>query len=188
MSDSVSSPNILSSLSSPLELIEQKNEKEQFLRCHLEPNTKVMLPIEQITEVLKIAIGKIIPIPEMPSWVMGVCYWRGEIIWMLDLGHLIGLDSWYEQGINANNYNVLVLSQSNHADSKQKTTEKISLGLIISQVEDIEWCNPDVIQSPPTSAINAELAPFLRGYWLKPNGETIWTLDGLAIFAAMPRR
>ena len=185
MSDSVPSRNMLSS---SLELVEQKNEKEQFLRCHLEPNTKVMLPIEQITEVLKIAIGQIVPIPEMPSWVMGVYHWRGEIIWMLDLGHLIGLDSWYEQGINATNYNVLVLSESKHKKAKVKTKEKISLGLVITQVEDIEWCNPNFIQSPPTSAITAELAPFLRGYWLKPDGETIWTLDGLAIFAAIPQR
>ena len=168
-----------------MELLQPKNEEEQFLRFRLEPSTKVMLPIEQITEVLKIAIGHIVPIPEMPSWVMGVYNWRGEILWMLDLGHLIGLNSWYEQGINATNYTALVLSESNHKNAKVKAMERASLGLIITQVEDIEWCNPGVIHSPPASAITAELAPFLRGYWLKPDGETIWTLNGSAIFAVM---
>ena len=160
-------------------------EEEQFLRFRLEPDTKAMLPIEQITEVLKIAVGNIIPIPEMPTWVMGVHNWRGEILWMLDLGHLIGLNSWYETGINATNYNALVLSQDNSQNTQAKSIQKTSIGLIITQVEDIEWCNLDLIQPPPTSAVSAELAPFLRGYWLKSDGETIWVLNGLAIFAAM---
>lgn len=181
MSDS----NLSQNPSSSRELLQPKQEKEQFLRFRLEPDTKAMLPIEQITEVLKIAVGNIIPIPEMPTWVMGVHNWRGEILWMLDLGHLIGLNSWYETGINATNYNALVLSQDNSQNTKAKSIQKTSIGLIITQVEDIEWCNPDLIQSPPTSAISAELAPFLRGYWLKSDGETIWVLDGLAIFAAM---
>ncbi|MGK7949457.1 MAG: chemotaxis protein CheW [Xenococcaceae cyanobacterium] len=177
--------NLSQNLSLSRELLQPTNEEEQFLRFSLEPDTKLMLPIEQITEVLKIAVGNIVPIPEMPSWIVGVYNWRGEILWMADLGHLIGLNSWYETGINATTYNALVLSQNNHHNAQAKTTKKISLGLIITQVEDIEWCNPDVIQSPPASAVNAELVPFLRGYWLKPNGDTIWTLDGNAIFAAM---
>lgn len=181
MSDSNLSQNPLSSM----ELLQQKNEEEQFLRFSLEPDTKLMLPIKQITEVLKIAVGNIIPIPEMPAWVMGVYNWRGEILWMLDLGHLIGLNSWYETGINSTTYNALVLSEHNYQNSKAKKIKQTSLGLIITQVEDIEWCNPDRIQSPPATTISAELASFLRGYWLKSNGETIWTLDSSTIFTAM---
>ena len=184
MSDS----NLSQKPPSSRELLQLNNEEEQFLRFRLEPDTKVMLPIEQITEVLKITVGNIVPIPEMPAWVMGVYNWRGEILWMLDLGHLIGLNSWYETGINATNYTALILSKDNRQNTKAKAIQKTSLGLIITQVEDIEWCNPDVIQSPPASAISVELAPFLQGYWLKPDGETIWTLNGLAIFAAMSQK
>ena len=181
MSDS----NFSQNSSSSKELLQLKKEKKQFLRFRLEPDTKVMLPIEQITEVLKIAVGHIVPIPEMPAWVMGVYNWQGEILWMLDLGHLIGLNSWYETGINTPNYTALVLSKDNSKNTKTKSTQRNSLGLIITQVEDIEWCNQDVIQSPPASVINPKLAPFLQGYLLKPDGETIWTLNGLAIFAAI---
>ena len=181
MSDSNFSQNSPSSR----ELLKLKKEKKQFLRFRLEPDTKVMLPIEQITEVLTIAVGHIVPIPEMPAWVMGVYNWRGEILWMLDLGHLIGLNSWYETGIKTTNYTALVLSKDNSKNTKTKSIQKTSLGLIITQIEDIECCNWDVIQSPPASAISPKLAPFLQGYWLKSDGETIWTLNGLAIFAAM---
>jgi positive phototaxis protein PixI len=61
------------------------------------------------------------------------------------------------------------------------------LGLAVTRVEDIEWCNPDLIQSPPSSTVTPELVPFLRGYWLKSNGEMLLLLDGQAIMAAMPK-
>ena len=169
---------------SPTELLQNRKE-EQFLRFHLEPETKIMLPIEQVTEVLKIGIGNIVPIPQMPSWVMGVYNWRGEILWIVDLGDLIGLNPWYQQEVNAANYTAVVLSYGSQSNNSKKS--QISLGLIMTRVEDIEWCNPDWIQSPPASAITSALAPFLRGYWVKPDGQIILVLDGDAIITAMPQ-
>jgi positive phototaxis protein PixI len=61
------------------------------------------------------------------------------------------------------------------------------LGLVVSCVEDMEWCNLDEIQSPPASAILPGFAPFLRGYWIEDGGDIVTVLDGEAIAAAMPR-
>ena len=61
------------------------------------------------------------------------------------------------------------------------------LGLVVNEVEDIEWCDPNVIQAPLSSTVNPELALFLRGYWWKTDGDMLVFLDGLAIFEAMPR-
>ena len=88
----------------------EKTRGQQFLRFRLYPDTKVMLPIRQITEVLKIQFGQIVPIPQMQPWVMGVYNWRGDILWMLDLGDLIGLESWYQHQVNCSNYTAIVLS------------------------------------------------------------------------------
>jgi positive phototaxis protein PixI len=68
----------------------------------------------------------------------------------------------------------------------RKTGKKV-LGLLVNRVEDMEWCNPDNIQSPPASAVTPELVPYLRGYWLKPNGEILVVLDGDSIIAGMPQ-
>lgn len=182
MSDFISNQNLLFS---DLEAMPHQNQQQQFLKFDLEPDTKIMLPIEQITEVLKIELGQIIPIPEMPAWVMGVHNWRGEILWMLDLGSLIGLNAWYEQENTTLNCTAIVLSTKTTEQIKEQQSEKTSLGLIVTRVEDIEWCNPDLIQSPPGAAITAEIAPFLRGYWLKEDGEMVLALDGNAILAAM---
>ena len=179
MSDSTAYQNLVNS---PTELLKDRQE-EQFLRFHLEPETKIMLPIEQVTEVLKIDIGNIVPIPQMPSWVMGVYNWRGEILWIVDLGHLIGLDSWHQQEIRTTDHTAVVLSRRSKSDNKKKS--QTSLGLIMTRVEDIEWCNANLIQSPPASAITSALAPFLRGYWVKPDGQIVLVLDGDAIITAM---
>ena len=150
----------------------------QQLKFKLYPDTSAMLPIEQITEVIKLQGVQITPIPQMPSWVMGVYNWRGDILWMLDLGHLLGLDSWYGHQHDRASHAAIVLSPNRQAK------EKICLGLVVAKVEDLENCEPTAIQA----AVNTDsrLTSFLRGYWLKPSGEMVLALDGQAIAAAMP--
>lgn len=161
----------------------RRGREEQFLRFYLEPDTKVMLPVAQMTEVLTIPLGQIIPIPHMPAWVMGVYNWRGEILWMVDLGQMVGLTPWHQQSLKSSTYKAFVVRS---VDSTGVSKSK-SLGLVISRIEDIEWCDPAEIQSPPASAVEPGLAPFLRGFWLKSDGEILVTLDGEAIMAAMPQ-
>jgi positive phototaxis protein PixI len=172
-------------LSSSGEIKQDHKHKEKFLRFALFPDTKLMLPLRQISAVLKIPYGQIIPIPEMPSWVMGVHNWRGEIIWMIDLGHLIGLTRWDQQSFTSSNHQVIII----HPRDLQKATKTSGemIGLIVTQVEDIELCDPQEIYSPPASAVSQELAPFLQGYWLKTGGDIFLAIDGEAILAAMPK-
>ncbi len=156
---------------------------QQFLRFYLVPDTNALLPVKALTGVLKIPYGQIVPIFNMPAWVMGVYNWRGEILWMVDLGHLMGLTPWHQQAIAASVHTAVVLQ----AHSPQTNTVKRQmLGLVVNRVEDIE-SSPDLIQAPPSSTVNSELAPFLNGYWLKSNGEILIVLRENAIFAAMPK-
>ncbi|MGF1589187.1 MAG: chemotaxis protein CheW [Pleurocapsa sp.] len=157
---------------------------KQFLKFQLHPDTKVMLPLKQITEVLKIQFNQIVPIPQMPAWVMGVYNWRGEILWMLDLGHLMGLDSWDQHRLNRSNHTAIVLSPAGKNQTGADTG--IHLGLVVAGAEDLETCDPATIQSALGSKVTARLGNFLQGYWLKPGGEMILVLDAAAIAAAMP--
>lgn len=159
---------------------------EQFLRFYLLPNTTALLPIEQLTEVLTIPKDQIVPIFHMPPWVMGVYNWRGEILWMVDLGHLVGLTPWHQQKSSASVYRAIVL-QTRDNSTMPANAQNQMIGLVVNRIEDIEWCDPDLIQSPPSSAVTPQLAPFLRGYWLKSNGEMLLLIDGQAIMAAMPK-
>jgi len=159
-------------------LIQTKSsaKEEQFLRVYLVPDTNLILNINQVTEVLNIPIEKIVPIPQMPSWTTGVYNWRGEVLWMVDLGELVGLAPWHRQTYIGSNHKPIVIHNSGE-----------KLGLIVNQVQDIEVCNTDEIKSPPASSVTPELIPFLRGYWLKPNGEILMVIDPETIMAAMPK-
>ncbi len=158
---------------------------QQFLRLYLVPETKVLLSIHQLSEVLTIPIGQIVSIPHMPAWVMGVYNWRGTILWMVDLGQLIGLTPWNQQSVNSSSY-ISVVFQDNSDDTETNSTSH-QIGLVVSNVEDLEWCDPTKFQDLPPSMMKTELASFFRGYWLKPNGEMLVVLDGEAIMAAMPQ-
>jgi positive phototaxis protein PixI len=182
MPDSLSVPD---SLLLPTETASSK-ASQQFLRFHLMPNTTALLPMEQLTEVLTIPNGQIVPIFHMPPWVMGVYNWRGEILWMVDLGHLVGLTPWHQQANSSSIYRAIVLQARSNQSASNKLKSEM-LGVVVNRVEDIELCNPDWIQSPPASTVTPELAPFLRGYWLKPNGEMLVVIDGQAIIGAMPK-
>ncbi|NJN59596.1 MAG: chemotaxis protein CheW [Leptolyngbyaceae cyanobacterium SL_5_9] len=157
---------------------------EQFLRLHLFPSATVLLPIQQLSEVLTLPTGRVVPIPHMPAWVMGVYNWRGEILWTVDLGHLCGFTPWYQQATNVSSFPAVVLqARSSTAGSARNQM----LGLVVSRVEDIEWCDPEMIQPLPRTTVSPQLAPFLRGYWWKAGGDMLAVLDGEAIVRAMPQ-
>lgn len=159
---------------------------DQFLRMYLEPDTPVLLPLPQLVEVLSIAIAQIVPIPHMPAWVMGAYNWRGEILWMVDLGHLCGLTPWYEQATHHSVHSAVVLRIQDDRASSTRARPQV-LGLVVNRIEEVEWCDPSVIQQLPASMVRFELAPFLRGYWWKSNDDMLAVLNGEAIIAAMPQ-
>ena len=166
----------------------EEAKQEQFLRFHLEPDLNAALPVDQMTEVFTVSTTKVVPIPHMPPWVIGVYNWRGEILWLVDLGYLLGGTPLYQQTSSRSLYTAIVVnSQQSGGRQGSSTAGKKMLGLAVNRVEDMEWFNSDLIQSPPESAVNPALVPFLRGYWLKNNGEIVVVLDGNSIIAGMPK-
>jgi positive phototaxis protein PixI len=167
---------------------EEAAKEQQFLRFHLEPDINAALSVDQMTEVFTVSTSKVVPIPHMPAWVIGVYNWRGEILWLVDLGHLLGGTPLYQQTSSRSLYTAIVISsQQSGGRQGSNTAGKKMLGLAVNRVEDMEWLNSDLIQSPPESAVNAALLPFLRGYWLKNSGEIVVVLDGNSIIAGMPK-
>lgn len=156
----------------------------QFLRFHLVPDTTAILPVNQVTEVITIPQHKIVPIPHSKPYVMGVYNWRGEILWMVDLGHLIGLTPWYEQQGSMANLSAIVLHEGK-GKGRAKTAGIKTVGLLVKRVEDIEWLNPDFLESPPASAVTPELVPFLQGYWVKNDGTMLMSLGSYAILQGL---
>lgn len=158
----------------------EQTVRESLLRFNLVPDTTALLNISQLSEVLKVNTRTIVPIPKLPSWVMGVYNWRGEILWVVDLGGLVGLAPLSEQSLITTTLPLLVLRQVDQAGNRQ------TIGLIVKEVEGISRIDPNRIQSPPESTFTAELSRILRGYWLDPESKMLMVLSATAIFEQMP--
>jgi len=150
-------------ISQPLEV------KEQFLAFALDDQTRGILAIAQVVEVLSVPSFEIISLPHMSECIVGVYNWRGEILWMVDLGEFLGY--------------------SPTATARQKTAivvhvEGLHMGWIVSQVEDTVWHRRDAIQPVPPMAFAPEIEPYLRGYLLQADGNTSLILDAVTILRA----
>lgn len=184
MSDALSSP-IQPEVQEPGRLA-PPNNSQPFLRLYL-PEMSVLLPVRQVAEVLNIASPQIVPLPHLPAWVMGVYNWRGEILWMVDLGHLCGLTPWYQQSNRSSNHAAAILQVKQHKPLAYGTKSQ-TLGLVVNQVGELEWCNPEFIQSVPPTTLSPELAALLHGYWWQADGDVLAVLNGEAILEVMPKR
>ncbi len=150
----------------------------QFLTFPLGSDTLAMLSVDHLKEVLTLPVGQVMPIPDMAAYVLGAYNWRGEILWVIDLGQLLGLESLYQQMGNASNYKVIV------SQPDRKSASPTYLGLAVINVDDMHWCNPSDIESAPTAA-TPNLSPFLRGFTLGNKGEMLLAIDATAIFDCM---
>ncbi|NJL97523.1 MAG: purine-binding chemotaxis protein CheW [Synechococcaceae cyanobacterium SM2_3_2] len=145
----------------------------QFLSFPLSFNTEAMIAVDQLSAVLKVQPHQITPIPGMDPWVLGVYNWRGTITWVIDLAAFLGQPPLFQQSGSLNTLSVLIgCSTSTHA----------FLGLAISQVGDMHWCQPDDIASAPATAVTQGLAPYLRGHTLTSQGDIALILDMHPLF------
>lgn len=146
--------------------------EQQFLKFPLTTDTTALIAVEQLTEILTLNPTQILPIPDMPDWVMGVYNWRGEILWVLDLVRLLAISTLQNQISGATSFKVVVA----------RNQAQTYLGLALKDVDEMCWCHPDRISSPPDAVITPGLAPYLQGYTLDKAGEMLMVLNAAAIF------
>ncbi len=166
-------------MQSPIQMLSQPSDTAQYLKFSLLADIIALLPVKQLAAVLKIEATQITAIPHLSPWIMGVYNWHGEVLWVVDMGHLLGGEPIYHQNTFHTHYKVLLLEQPS-----QKSPERRHLGLVVHQIEGIELLSRDEIQSP--SNVSELLVPFLQGYWLGTTAEMLLLLDGPAIFDHMP--
>ncbi len=116
-----------------------------------------LLALDNIREVVKISPQKVLAVPHVPDWLLGIYDWRGELLWLADLNRLLGFDiAPQRQGDRTN------LSEGGMMISLQ--VHKHTLGLFIPQVEEIEQHNPEKLQAPVPGLLPTHLLPYVQGY------------------------
>ncbi len=141
---------------------------QKFLHLNLNKDLAALLKVEDIAEVLQIPQSGILPIPQMPPCVLGIHNWRGEMLWAIALNNLLGLASIDRLDPSSVSTMALVVT----------VIDNQYLGLVVDRVNDIEWHELELIQSPKAQLFPAQLLQFMQGY-LSDSGTII--LDPQAI-------
>ncbi|MEM1308281.1 MAG: chemotaxis protein CheW [Cyanobacteria bacterium P01_H01_bin.153] len=129
-----------------------EDKRQRFLQFRLAEESKILLPLHDVVEVLQLETAEILPVPEVSSWVVGVCNWRGEILWLVDLNTLVGNSPLWQQEPTLEQPTAIIVQ-----------SEGCAVGLVVNQVNDVEQFDPEHI-SQQTDLCSAGLAAIVAGY------------------------
>ncbi len=127
-------------------------EGQRFLRFHLGEEDTGLIAVNAVKEVLSISGEKILPVPDVHPSVLGIHNWRGEMLWVVDLNHLLGFTSLWERQEVITNLNIIVL-QIDHQE----------IGLAVPQVQTIEQHDWQQLQ-PPEGLFPQHILSYAKGY------------------------
>ena len=162
----------------------------QFLKFHLQPNFTAAIEITnneknigigldssppiRVTEVINMQLDLVVPIPHLPTAVMGVYNWRGEILWVVDLSKLLGLT---DRTIERHRYNfkpTIAITATTGSETK-------TIGLVVDEISEIEWYRSASIIESIADRQQPELWRWMRGYVGALTAEKLAILDTRAI-------
>jgi positive phototaxis protein PixI len=126
--------------------------RQRLLRFPLGTEGSVLLPLEQITEILQVELTEILPVPDLPTCVMGICNWRGEMLWLVDFNDLAGYPSAF-QPVPPTTTMAVIVAQINHQ----------AIGLGVPQVNDIELHDLQQLQPSLFGLFPPQLLPLVQG-------------------------
>ena len=73
----------------------------------------ILIPRQQVIEIVALTLSQISPVPDVESPVMGIYPWRGEILWVMDGNALLGGFAIHEQHDRIPvRYSVLMIQES----------------------------------------------------------------------------
>jgi purine-binding chemotaxis protein CheW len=133
-------------------------EGELHLRFYLASGEVCAFPATGIAEVMQQTPDQIAPIPNASPLLLGTINLRGRVIWVADLGQLLG-DS---VALKTDRPTIPVIAIEDQ--------EQI-IGLAIDSIGEMDWLDAEQleIQQPPTEG----MAPFVQAQWQANEESTI---------------
>jgi positive phototaxis protein PixI len=172
-----------------------------FLQITLDSDLPLLLPGANLVEIMKLPLGQVVPMFQMAPWVVGIYNWRGDLLWVADGGHFVGLPPWYRQVEAATRHMVVAIKppyvapEGSPEGANQPADEPpLTLGLVVSAVEAMVTYPTTALQPLPDlgalpEAIAARLTPgllpLLQGCCLDSSGQPQLILNGTALLTAM---
>lgn len=140
----------------------------QFLSFQLTPELQALILTAQLGEVLSLEASHVVPIFNRPEAVMGISNHRGEVLWIVDLAALLGLETLFAQNCRQHHSVMVIHQMQSH------------VGVAVRQVGQLIRCPASRIQPlPPTSIhLPPKLAFCLNGLYENFEQKPFLVLNG----------
>ncbi|HEY9825175.1 MAG TPA: chemotaxis protein CheW [Stenomitos sp.] len=145
----------------------QEPEGDLYLRFFIESGEEFALSAMGIREVLSIGPDQITLIPNVSPLLMGVLNFRGQVIWVSDIGQFLGSN----RSLNTERAEISVIVVE---------FQDIMIGLAVEQVKGMEWLSIENL-SPLSNHVSDSMIPFLRGEWRGISEQSLRLLDAASI-------
>ncbi len=126
-------------------------EGELYLRFYVTPDRELALPAAAVREVISAPLERITPIPNASPLLLGSINLRGRVIWVADLGQLLGEPT----ALNTGRPEIPVI-----AVEEQDTL----VALAVDQIIGMEWLDIEELQQP--TQVADSMTAFVRGEWV----------------------
>ena len=143
-----------------------EDEAARFLRFPLGDETTGLLSLDRLVEVIKVRPQEILPIPEVPEYLLGIVNRRGEAVWIVDLLYLIGATHLSQRELVPEVYMAILVQ-----------AEEQAIGLLVERVSSIEVYNSTNLQPFPAQTLPSRLLTFFEGYFVDSGGNTLALLN-----------
>ncbi len=150
------------------EVIPVSREGELCLRFAVPSGNEFALAAAGVREVMSVYLDRITPIPNASPFFLGTYNWRGQVIWVADLGQFLG-DL------------VLVNTDLNEVSVLIVEDQELVMGFAVHAVANTEWLDLDRVSS--TQNIPPAMQPFIKGVYAtaNPSNPELRLLDRVAI-------
>lgn len=130
--------------------------QQQFL-LFSQAKSVFALDIRSVREALSLEEQSVTPVPNSPTFLLGLTNLRGEILPVADFGRFINNE---EVNRSLPDNRILVVESPNPNDVK---LPPIPIGLAVDKIEGVLYLEPDKIVS--AEEVDEDIAPLLRGLY-----------------------
>ncbi len=149
-------------------LSNDSREGELCLRFEVPSGKEFALPASGVREVMSVYIDRITPIPNASPFFLGTYNWRGQVIWVADLGQFFG--DQILVNTNQNEISLLIVEE-----------QELVMGFAVHAVANTEWL--DINNMIVDRDIPPTMSGFVRGVYStsRTDAPELQLLDQVAI-------
>ncbi len=152
----------------PVEAVGSR-EGELCLRFDVPSGNEFAIAASGVREVMSVYLDRITPIPNASPFFLGTYNWRGQVIWVADLGQFLGDKVLVNTDISE--ISILIVEE-----------QELVMGFAVHTVANTEWLNVNQNLAAERE-IPAAMKPFIKGVYAISGSDTpeLRLLDQVAI-------